>query len=102
MTDMLFPASGWPGSFTVPEENFLPNPEAYRELLVSAGFEDIRIEDATEKCWGGFCDGQEAWCRDEPSFDEKKRHRWLDLLVCLRRGVSHYLLISARARHSRV
>jgi cyclopropane fatty-acyl-phospholipid synthase-like methyltransferase len=96
MADILFSAAGWPGSWTVPEENFLPDPEAYTDLLAASGFEEIHIEDATERCWAGFCDGQEAWSQQCSLFDEDKRRWWRDCLAELRRGVTHYLLISAR------
>jgi hypothetical protein len=93
----LFPASGWQGSWTVPKENFLPDPEAYRDLLLEAGFEDIRIEDATDKCWGGFCNGQEIWAQNHSSFDDAQRRERRAVVADLRCGVTHYLLISARA-----
>lgn len=96
MADILFPAGGWHGSWTVPDENFLSDPEAYTDLLLASGFEDIRIDDATEKCWVGFCDGQEVWSQKNAMFDDAKRLYWSDLVAQFRRGVTHYLLISAR------
>ncbi len=98
MADILFPLSGWPGSYTVPEENFLPDVQAYRDLLLSAGFEDIRIEDATQKCWTGFCDGQAAWSQSNPSLNDAERLRWREYVASLRSGVTHYLLVSARTK----
>ena len=37
------------------ERNYLRNPEAYRVLLEHIGFSEVRVVDATESCWRGFC-----------------------------------------------
>lgn len=96
VADALFAPEGWPGGFTVPEENFLAGSEAYRELLLAAGFEDISIESATDKCWGGFCRGLVDWAQSNSSFNEPQREFWRDHAVQLQKGIMDYLLISAR------
>ncbi len=37
------------------ERNYLRNPGAYRVLLERIGFSEVRVVDATESCWLGFC-----------------------------------------------
>jgi SAM-dependent methyltransferase len=97
MTDVLFAEQGWPGSWTVPAGNFMANPEAYCSALTSAGFEHIRIEDALEECWGGFCRELESWSRATVSgtmeADQLQAH-----VSALRSGTTHYLLVSAKKR----
>jgi len=44
-----FGNGGRPSGY-IPEENYLPDVNAYREDLVKIGFGDVRVEDTTESC----------------------------------------------------
>jgi SAM-dependent methyltransferase len=95
MTDVLFSEQGWPGSWTVPADNFVAGPEAYCSVLASAGFEHILIEDALEECWGGFCRELERWSRGTTS-RTMEADQFLANVCALRSGTTHYLLVSAK------
>jgi MPBQ/MSBQ methyltransferase len=95
LSDMLLSRAGFPGSFTVPEENFLNDRDEYNALLRNAGFSGINIECATDECWGGFCRSLERWSQNNSAFDEVQRKWWREHSAQLRQGVTNYLLISA-------
>jgi SAM-dependent methyltransferase len=95
LSDILLPRAGGPLGFTVPEENFLHDRDAYRAILRNAGFKDIDIESATDQCWGGFCRGLERWSQSNPDFDDTRRKWWQENIGQLHKGVTNYLLISA-------
>jgi cyclopropane fatty-acyl-phospholipid synthase-like methyltransferase len=95
MTDILFAESGWPGSWTVPEENYLASPAEYRAALEAAGFVDVAIEDALDACWGGFCRGLERWSSQKPS-SEEDAEKFRAYIAHMLSGTTHYLLVSAR------
>ena len=35
-------------------ENWLANPNTYRQLLIEVGFQDVTVTEATEECWRSF------------------------------------------------
>jgi len=78
-----------------PSANYVESIAAYELNLRAAGFEEIRIEDATELCAGGFCRALEAWARSTPSLDRAGRDNWHDIIPRMRAGVSFYLLAFA-------
>jgi MPBQ/MSBQ methyltransferase len=95
IADIVFPPEGWPGSYTVPPENFVESAATYVNLLSAAGFSGIRIEDATDLCWGGFCRALTAWSQSTPSLNQAARDHWRAAVPALRAGVTSYLLASA-------
>jgi SAM-dependent methyltransferase len=96
LTDVLFSENGWPGSWSVPPENFLENQESYRRLLACIGFVEIRIVDAYEECWGAFCRTFERYLNRQSPGDKDAEARNRDAVSALRAGTTHYLLVSAR------
>jgi MPBQ/MSBQ methyltransferase len=99
LSDILFSDSPWAGAWTVPEENFLCDLDAYRALLVAEGFVPIALEDATEPCWGGFCRHLAAWIEaglQTGSLDREIGATWRGIVAGLSSGaVRHYLLAAA-------
>jgi SAM-dependent methyltransferase len=95
LSDILLPRTRGPLSRTVPEENFLNDGNEYRAILRNAGFKDIKIESATDQCWGGFCRGLQKWSQTNPEFGDTDREYWRENIAQLHQGATNYLLISA-------
>jgi SAM-dependent methyltransferase len=95
LSDILLPRAGGPLSWTVPEENFLNDRDEYRAILRNAGFKDIKIECATDQCWGGFCRGLQRWAQSNPEFGDVQRKYWRENIGRLHTGVTNYLLVTA-------
>ena len=83
------------------EDNFLPDPEAYRALLERVGFDSCRVIDATEECWHGcFWHAvryiHEKYFSREVELDELKD--FLNLTYHRVGDIASYLLVSAQKR----
>lgn len=67
LSDILF--RGFTSSISdrlgVPKANLVPDIAAYRTLLAAAGFQDVKVEDATDDCLGGFRRSLVAWPASE-------------------------------------
>jgi MPBQ/MSBQ methyltransferase len=94
MTDILFAPGGWPGSWTVPEDNFVESLDTYRAQMTAAGFVAIEIEDPLAETWGGFCDGWERW-GVQLGLGGKAAEAMARNIAGMRAGTRHYPLISA-------
>ncbi|QAY76205.1 class I SAM-dependent methyltransferase [Sphingosinicella sp. BN140058] len=73
------------GSWMLPPENAVASPQAYREIVRAAGFDDVLVRDETERTWLPFCSEMER------AFDAPPER-----LRSLRDSVSAYVLASAR------
>lgn len=73
------------GSWMLPPDNAVASPQAYREIVRAAGFDDVVVRDETERTWLPFC-GEMARAFDAPP----------ERLRSLRDSVSAYVLASAR------
>ncbi len=95
LSDILFAPTGWPGSWTVPEENYLPSLAAYQAMFEKVGFVDIRIEDTLTDSWHPFCHTLGAYMEraaKTPLEVEQAR----DFVMASIRGTTHYVLLWAR------
>lgn len=86
---------------TLPERNFIKDLEAYKELYLQAGFDEVEVVETTNQCWKGFRRQVIRWAcrgvltRKVAVHDATARLLWLiGCGVVLR----HYLLVSARKR----
>ena len=100
MSDILFCSTRWAGAWSVPPGNHLADIAAYRELIHSAGFEQIDLEDATEACWRRYCQNVRGWVHsqyEDGRLKEEVWHQWTQLFAELEHGaVQHYLLTVGR------
>ncbi len=95
LTDVLFAEEGWPGSWTVPVANYLPNVAGYTAALIEANFEEIQIEDARHECWGGFCQAQKELLLSATA-SAQEVEALTRYLSDLQRGATNYLLVTAK------
>ncbi|TIX53464.1 MAG: methyltransferase type 11, partial [Mesorhizobium sp.] len=49
----------------VPKANLVPDIASYRALFEAVGFQDVRVEDRTDDCLGGFRRSLVAWPASE-------------------------------------
>ncbi len=93
-SDLLFaPAAfgaGQDWDWLVPAGNRAVDREGYLELLGRSGFTAERVEDATARCWGAFCDH----LRRGSAGAGAERFAFL---AALEASVASYLLVAARA-----
>lgn len=80
------------------EANYLPDPDAYVELLQELGFRNVRIDNVTEECWFGFFRHlvtflHEKYLRREISLEALQQH--LDTNYRHVPDLEYYLLVSA-------
>jgi MPBQ/MSBQ methyltransferase len=78
--DSILPGGGWP------EENRLPDLDAYKESLTSAGFRYVRIEDVTEQtisAWVKF-----RLRKEEKDLDRSQNYVVLNNLLTLEKRMS--------------
>lgn len=54
LSDILFRPGAESRSRSLNARNWVEDPEAYGEIMTRAGFEDVRVIDATQECWRGF------------------------------------------------
>ena len=54
LSDILFRPGAEARSRSLNTRNWVEDPEAYREIMTRAGFEDVQVIDATLQCWRGF------------------------------------------------
>ena len=105
LSDILFRSFTTPvsESLGVPKANLIADIDAYGAQLRSIGFRDVRIDDATQDCLGGFRRSLVAWPAPERRAGRLKfRDALGTALVC--RAISAwfgtamkaYLLVSAR------
>lgn len=105
LSDILFRAFTNPvcASLGVPKPNLVPDIDAYGAQWRSIGFHDVRIDDATQDCLGGFRKSLVAWTASERRAGRMKfRNAIGPALVCraisawFGTAVKAYLLVSAR------
>jgi cyclopropane fatty-acyl-phospholipid synthase-like methyltransferase len=90
LTDILFTDPSAIGPGMVPAENQVAGLEGYTTLLQETGFSEVRLVDATDECWGGFCTQLGNFIQ---RFDAGARLAYEPLLARLRTScVGHYLL----------
>jgi SAM-dependent methyltransferase len=96
LSDGILSPPGGEGNFMVPPENDVGLDE-YARAYIRAGLTDLRIEHATDQCWGGFREHLLSWA------GRKLRSGEIDqkTMSGLERSVEtvvweHYLLVSAR------
>jgi len=100
LSDILFSSTRWVGDWMVPRENQIDSLEAYRTLLETSGFENIKFSDATTEAWNSFClacmkctrEQYNAAALDNASF--KVQMSYFEGL--LNDSLGHYLLITAQ------
>ncbi len=63
LSDILFKpvVSRFSERTQVPKANLLPSIDAYREMMERIGFTEVRIDDETDNCLGGFRRSLAAW-----------------------------------------
>ncbi len=103
MTDILY--RSMPASLAerahLPEANRLAAPELYRRALIAAGFRDVQVIDATDRCAASFTKNLFLWPFRRLAAEPSNYRAFLPRLkVALTQGtfslfVKHYLLVSA-------
>ena len=105
LSDILFRSFTTPvsESLGVPKANLIADIDGYGAQLRSIGFQDVRIDDATQDCLGGFRRSLVAWPAAEQRAGRLKfRDAFGTALVCraisawFGAAVKAYLLVSAR------
>ena len=105
LSDILFRGFTAPvsESLGVPKANLIADIEGYGAQLRTIGFHDVRIDDATDDCLGGFRRSLVAWPASERRAGRMKfRNAIGPALVCraisawFGTAVKAYLLVSAR------
>jgi hypothetical protein len=93
-------AHTWSARFArrVPRQNFVADVQSYREAFQRAGFEDIRIVDATTECWHRFRRHVGRWAGQKFMGGQLNAKHLLRgaLGVVLTAPITHYLLVAAR------
>jgi SAM-dependent methyltransferase len=80
------------------ERNYLRNPEAYRVLLERIGFTGVKLVDATESCWLGFCWHAFKYCVKKMLSGELAAGGFQRIMTSLLMGyssVNYYVLVRA-------
>ena len=67
LSDILFRTRAAPfvDLYHVPRVNLLADISLYRKQMEGVGFDEVRVEDATEPCLRGFCRNLSAWPASE-------------------------------------
>lgn len=94
LSDILI-AEDWPGKFTIPPANRSLTLAGYVDLLLSAGFGKLILEDALEECWIRYSDAQFEWALRSPALSETERRAYVESAPKLRSTVKHYPLLRA-------
>ena len=98
LTDMLFRGFLKPiGDFgQVPPANFVQNITEYRTTLEAAGFENVEVEDTTERCLTGFRRHLARW----PAAERRRGRMTFGqslLMSVLSAGIARYFRITCKA-----
>jgi ubiquinone/menaquinone biosynthesis C-methylase UbiE len=98
LSDILFSRLMSRATPSLPEKNYVPDLAAYREMYLRAGFEEISLEDATERTWKPFRRLMATRVVRWLIRDGRLLNVPLLLLILLVLSVTtkHYLLVSAR------
>jgi ubiquinone/menaquinone biosynthesis C-methylase UbiE len=99
LSDILFASTDKVGAWMVPEANGVTDIASYTALYARAGFEDVRVCDATGQCWSAYCRHVIAWIRrrfDAHLIDERTFHTYtVRFQGLLESALGHYLWVSA-------
>jgi cyclopropane fatty-acyl-phospholipid synthase-like methyltransferase len=83
---------------TLPAENYVPDVATYTQLFLDAGFESVKIEDATEQCFASFLRYSLAYMHkkfDAGEIDRSTLQRRKDRLLHRAIRTRSYLLVCA-------
>ena len=86
------------------EENFVSDLAEYRAVFKRAGFERVRIVDATRECWDGFAKNYRLFLRRQlltRSIDQRTFAKQMALLAFTDVNLRHYVLVVAQKRAPR-
>lgn len=101
LSDILHTKLPWSPKIVI-KENHVDNLEAYKEIYVRAGFQDVQIIDATKESWKGFrrgllrCIRGKLFAREIGARDLGELALQFLRIALLSIGLKHYLLVSAR------
>lgn len=102
LADILFaegPYADAVSVWKVAQSNALPDMNGYRNALAQEGFGNIRLEDATDRCWGAWCRSLKVWLeanRNTGTVTEAQWKQWQASLPGLATAVRHYILAAAQ------
>jgi len=99
LSDILFPR--WVGKWNPrqTEKNYVQDLREYRDVYRRAGFQDVKIVDATRECWKGFRKHLARWQRKQMLLRRVALRTSGTSMLRLLGGtltIRHYLLVSAR------
>ncbi len=102
VADILFsatPAAALIAVWKVNDANILADPTAYAAALQAVGFDDVRVEDATDATWRAWLARLNRWLAAEHErghVPEEKLQSWRRNTPALRDAVTHYVLATCR------
>ena len=99
LSDILYLDVAAIGEWMVPAANRITSIETYARQLDSLGFEGIKVTDATQPCWDGFCTSMRNFfqtAHDAGTLDGNSYRGMMQLLDRLTGCVAYYLIASAR------
>jgi cyclopropane fatty-acyl-phospholipid synthase-like methyltransferase len=99
LSDILFRDTSLVEEWAIPAGNDVKDLSTYLSHWQQAGFNDVRIEDVTEKCWRSFCRymaGRHEESLRRGSSNAARARQCIDYFTTLGRdAVGHYVLVSA-------
>jgi len=99
LSDILMTQSGEERRRLRHTENYLPDPQAYHAVMETAGFEDIGIQDVTDRAWRQFFRYVVRFLHDkflDKEISREDMEYFLNLHYLLEEEITHYLLVAGR------
>ena len=101
LSDILHTKLPWSPKIVI-KENHVKNLDAYRDIYVRAGFQDVQVIEATSESWKGFrrglmrCIWDKFFAREIGVRDLGELALQFLRIAILSVGIKHYLLVSAK------